>query len=84
MVQNKNSIPVLHKYKSNSEKQQLKKNTGIMKTQHLWEIFKLYVHITNEILVVANMYCVLYVPVIVLSNFYVLSHLAVCLMKKSV
>lgn len=84
MVQNKNSIPVLHKYKSNSEKRQLKKNTGIMKTQHLWEIFKLYVHITKEMIVVAIMYCVLYVPVIALSNFYVLSHLSLCLLKKLV
>lgn len=49
MIQNKNSIPLLHKCKNNCEKQQLKKNTGIMETQYLWKIiFKLYVHITNE------------------------------------
>lgn len=49
MVQNKNSIPLLHKYKSNNEKQQLKTNTGIMETQHLWKIiFKLHARITSE------------------------------------
>lgn len=34
-VQNKNSIPLLHKCKSNIEKQPFKKNTRIMETQHL-------------------------------------------------
>lgn len=56
MVQNKNSIPLLHKSKSNSKTQQLKENIQITKTQHLWEILKLYVYVTNKTLIVVNMY----------------------------
>lgn len=70
MVQNKNSIPLLHKYKSNSEKQPLEKNIGIMETRHLWKIiFTLHVHITNEnINNSPHLLSVLLVPAIALGS----------------
>lgn len=37
----------------------LKRTIQMMKTRHLWDIFKLYVHITNEILIVANTHSIM-------------------------